>query len=124
MMSARLIAKHNRTKPFKCVVDSGSGPCLFHANLLQPLGLRLKDGIEDSIGGIGKPLTLPVFYHDIQVLIGIDWVIGVRAGFCEELAVAGILGRVGFFDCFKATFDHSEHPPILEIQRIQHRVVQ
>jgi hypothetical protein len=75
------------------------------------------------LGGIGKATAIPVYYHDIHILVGLDWKIGVRAGFSEELSVAGILGRTGFFDAFRVTFDHSEHPPILEINRIEHKNV-
>jgi len=46
-----------------------------------------------------------------------------KGGFSEELSVAGTLGRTGFFDAFRVTFDHSEHPPILEINRIEHKNV-
>jgi len=111
------------TKPFHAVVDSGSSACLFHADFLGPLGLNHKDGIEDSLGGVGRQASIPVYYHDISILVGIDWKIGVRAGFSEELAVAGLLGRLGFFDSFRVTFDHSVHPPAFEIDRIEHQAI-
>lgn len=110
-------------KPFHAVVDSGSSACLFHAEFLKPLGLNLNDGIEDSLGGVGTRASIPVFYHDIWILFGIDWKIGVRAGFSEELSIAGLLGRFGFFDAFRVTFDHSVHPPAFEIDKIEHRSV-
>lgn len=112
-----------KTKAFHAVVDSGSSACLFHADFLKPLGLKLKDGIEDSIGGVGRQISIPVYYHDVRILIGIDWVIGVRAGFSEELSVPALLGRLGFFDSFRVTFDHSQHPPCLEILKIESNVV-
>jgi hypothetical protein len=97
--------------------------CLFHAELLKPFGIKLKDGIEDAIGGVGKQVKIPVYYHDIQILVGMDWSIGVRAGFSEELSTAGLLGRLGFFDAFRVTFDHSVHPPCVELTRNVHPVV-
>ncbi len=112
-----------KTKSFHAVVDSGSSPCLFHADFLKQFKITLTDGINGSLGGIGKAMAIPVYYHDIYILVGVDWKIGLRAGFSEELSVAGILGRTGFFDCFRVTFDHSEHPPILEINRIEHKIV-
>jgi len=112
-----------KTKSFHAVVDSGSSACFFHADFLKPFKIKLTDGIKDSLGGISKATAIPVYYHDIFILVGLDWKIGVRAGFSEELSVAGILGRTGFFDAFRVTFDHSEHPPILEINHIEHRTV-
>jgi len=121
----RLTDKHmqTKTKPFHAVVDSGSPMCLFHAELLKPFGMNLKNGVEDSLGGVGKQVKIPVYYHNIQILVGADWCIGVRAGFSEELSTAGILGRLGFFDAFRVTFDHSVHPPCLEISKHTHVVV-
>ncbi len=90
---------------------------------MKPFGINLRDGIEGSLGGVGQKAFIPVYFHDIWILVGIDWKMGVRAGFSEELSVAGILGRMGFFDCFRVTFDHSETPPVLEINRIEPKVV-
>jgi len=112
-----------KTKIFHAVVDSGSALCLFHANFLKPFGIRLEDGIEHSIGGIGKQIRIPIFYHDVRLLFGVDRVFGMRAGFSEELAVAGILGRHGFFDSFRITFDHSEHPPSVEVEKLEPKTV-
>jgi hypothetical protein len=111
------------TKLFHAVVDSGSSACLFHADFLKPLGLNLKDGIEDSLGGVGRQVFIPVYYHDISIRVGVDWRIGVRAGFSEELSIAGLLGRLGFFDAFRVTFDHSVHPPTFEIDKIEHKAI-
>jgi hypothetical protein len=114
---------HVKTMSFHAVVDSGSSACLFHADFLKPFKINLKSGIEGFLGGIGKGTAIPVYYHDIHILVGMDWKIGVRAGFSEELSVAGVLGRIGFFDAFLVTFDHSEIPPVLDIVRIEHKNV-
>jgi hypothetical protein len=113
-----------KTKSFHAVVDSGSSACFFHADFLKLFKIKLTDGIKNSLGGVGKGTVIPVYYHDIFVLVGADWKIGVRAGFSEDLSVAGILGRTGFFDAFRVTFDHTDHPPMLEINKIEHAVVQ
>jgi len=112
-----------KTKSFHAIVDSGSSVCLFHADFLKIFNMKLTDGIKGSLGGIGKAMGIPVYYHDIHILVGVDWKIGVRAGFSEDLSVAGILGRTGFFDAFHLTFDHSGHPPVLEMKRTEHKVV-
>lgn len=38
--------------------------------------------------------------------------------FVEDLPVPGLLGRKGFFDNFRVTFDHSTEPPTLAYERI------
>jgi hypothetical protein len=61
----------------------------------------------------------PVFYHKLRLYVESNWVIDITAGFVKKLSVAGILGRNGFFDNFKVRFDHSSHPPIFELERIE-----
>jgi hypothetical protein len=125
IIPVRLVDKRMtvKTKPFAAVVDSGSAPCLFHADILKTFNIKLESGIEGTLGGIGKGPAIPVFYHDIRILIGLDWVIEVKAGFSEQLSVAGILGRNGFFDSFKIIFDHSTHPPSIDISKLEHKTV-
>lgn len=125
VIQVRLVDQHMhvRTSPFHAVVDSGSCVCLFHADFLKVFKIRLEDGVEHFVGGVGKQIKIPVFYHDVRILFGIDQVIGVRAGFSPELSVTGILGRHGFFDCYRVQFDHSVHPPHLELNKIVPKVV-
>jgi hypothetical protein len=42
----------------------------------------------------------------------------ILAGFTDQLPVAGLLGRVGFFEYFKITFDPSTNPPGFDLERI------
>jgi hypothetical protein len=42
----------------------------------------------------------------------------VKAAFTDKLPVAGILGRRGFFENFKVTFDYSYDPPEVHLERI------
>lgn len=114
---------HAISNLFYAVVDSGSAVCLFHADFLNSLNRKLEDGIEYAIGGIGKRTSLSVFYHDVRILFGSDQVVAIRAGFSRELAVPGILGRLGFFDRYNVQFDHSVHPPCFEINRISSGIV-
>src|SRR5260370_8536589 len=97
----KLQRKSNR---FFAVVDSGSAVCLFRAEFLAGLGLRLEDGEEDTIQGVGNAVSIPVFFHRIHILVVIDSKIEVAAGFTRELSVTGILGRIGFFDSFRILF--------------------
>ena len=108
-----------QTKAFHAIVDSGSTACLFHSSFLQPFGIPLESGLPGKIGSIEAGKGVPVFYHDVGLVVAGNWRITIRAGFCAHLAVAGILGRYGFFDSFTVKFDHSMHPPVVEILAIE-----
>ena len=41
----------------------------------------------------------------------------IRAGFTNELPIAGVLGRIGFFEHFKITFDPSGLTPGFDLER-------
>jgi hypothetical protein len=125
-LPVRLALPRNQetSRTFYAVVDSGSSTCIFHADFLRAFKVNLRDGIEETLGGARTQSAITVYYHDIQVRFGVDWSIGVRAGFSEDLSVAGILGRLGFFDAFRVTFDHSGYPPFLEIDKIERTSVQ
>jgi hypothetical protein len=111
-------AKHSPpTKRFEAVVDSGSPFCFFQADIGKAIGIRIEDGVEGPLSGVVAGAATSAFFHDIGLHVGTD-IIRIKAGFCDQLAVAGILGRNGFFDNFMVTFDHSVVPPELEIQRI------
>jgi hypothetical protein len=47
--------------------------------------------------------------------------ISINAAFAPNLPIAGLLGRNGFFEFYKITFDSSTNPPELELERV-HRV--
>ena len=63
-------------------------------------------------GSVGE-----VFYHKIKLKGAAD-IIPITAGFSEQLAVAAILGRHGFFEHFTVTFDPCSVPLGLTIERI------
>lgn len=105
------------TRRFEAWVDSGSPYCFFHASIGRAIGIRIEDGVEAPLSGIISVGSASAFFHDVGLHVGTD-IIRIRAGFCDQLSMTGILGRHGFFDNFTVMFDHSEVPPAFEIQRI------
>ncbi len=102
-----------RTKRFEAVIDSGASRCIFHASIGRFIGLEIEKGtIEEALGING---TSRNYLHDI-VLFAPGGVINIRAGFSEDLPIAGLLGMNGFFDLFKVTFDPTAQE--CEIERI------
>jgi len=99
------VATHSPpTKQFEAVVDSGSGDTLFHASIGRSIGIKVEKGIAAGMGGIIKSKKTTAYFHDVNLYVGTD-IIKIRAGFREDLSVAGILGRRGFFEHFIVTFD-------------------
>lgn len=111
-------AKHSPpTKRFEAMIDSGASRCIFHANLGRAIGLNIENGeAEDTTGISGEPTT--TYLHNISLHVPGGHSLRVRAGFTDQLPVAGLLGRQGFFEHFKITFDPSSNPPGFELQRI------
>ena len=102
---------------FEAWVDSGSPHCYFQSAIGRAIGIRIESGIESELGGIVEGPKRPVYFHDVALHIGTE-VIRVRAGFCETLTAAGVLGRMGLFSNFLINFDPSSTPPGFELTRI------
>jgi hypothetical protein len=103
-------------RKFEALIDSGAAICMFHADVGRAIGLDVEKGEEDYTTGIsGKPTK--IYLHDVS-LYPPAHIIKIRAGFTDELPLAGLLGRKGFFEHFKVTFDPSNNPPGFELERI------
>lgn len=111
-------ARHSPpTKRFEALIDSGASLCLFHGGLARPIGLELEKGERSQTTGIsGQPTT--IYLHEVSLYVPGGHLLRIRAGFSNELPLAGLLGRQGFFDKFRITFDSSSAPPGVEMERI------
>lgn len=112
-------SRHANTPRFHAVVDSGSPYCMFRSDIGESIGIEVKKGTQEHVGGIIQDPPEPIYFHRVKIYVESDWVIEVTAGFVKKLSVNGILGRNGFFDNFRVRFDHSELPPAVEIEKIQ-----
>jgi hypothetical protein len=91
-----------RTKRFEAIIDSGASRCIFHAQIGQAIGLEIEKGEVEITQGVAGPT--PTYLHDIS-LYAPGGIIAIRAGFSNNLPVAGLVGMMGFFENFKITFD-------------------
>jgi hypothetical protein len=90
-----------RTKRFEAVIDSGATRCIFHSDIGKFIGLEIEKGtVEETLGVNGVSRT---YIHDIALFLP-GGAVNIRAGFSDELPIAGLLGMNGFFDHFKVTF--------------------
>ena len=89
---------------------------MFHSSIGESIGLNIGKGEEGETTGVsGKPTK--IYLHNVSLYVP-GHIIKIRAGFADELPIAGLLGRVGFFEHFKITFDPSNHPPGFDLERI------
>ena len=117
VLNAAIIVGHTTSKRFEAIVDSGSPVCLFHADISKQLGMNLRDGAHDVLGGVVGGSKGDVYYHQIKLKIMAD-IIPIIGGFSGDLSTAAILGRHGFFDNFIVTFDPCAEPPGLRVERV------
>jgi hypothetical protein len=103
------------TRHFEAIVDSGAADCIFHDAVAIAIGIDLESGRKKQRTGISGPQD--VWIHPVQLYVGTE-IIDIDAAFARSLPVAGLLGRIGFFEHFKITFDPSSDPPGLELERI------
>jgi hypothetical protein len=103
------------TRVFEAIVDSGASDCIFPDAVALAIGIKLESGKKEQRNGIGG--SQDVWIHPVQLYVGAE-ILEINAAFAKSLPVAGILGRIGFFEHFKITFDPSTDPPGLELERI------
>jgi hypothetical protein len=104
-----------RTRPFEALVDSGASDCIFHEMVAAAIDIKLESGSREQRAGVGG--TQDVWVHPIQLFVA-DQILEIEAAFAKELPIAGVLGRSGFFEHFRITFDPVSDPPGLDIERV------
>ncbi len=88
-----------RVGTFEATVDSGSPRCYFHANIGEALGIDIKSGQKEDLGGVVGSFS-EAFCHKVNLVV-LGNIVSIIAAFSYTLTVAGILGRHGFFDNFR-----------------------
>lgn len=116
LLNVAVVFNHAKSKRVEAYVDSGAPTCLFHGDIGKSLGMKIDSGTEGPLGGVIGGVIKKVYYHDIKIEL-VGQMIAVRAGFSNDLSVAAILGRSGFFDSFTITFDPCNNPPGLAVER-------
>lgn len=91
---------------YEALIDSGADLCIFPGDLVEALGIDLKDGKEMEFGGItGTPAK--GYVHGVELRIRGDKY-KTACVFSDEIADYGygILGHLGFFDHFRVKFEY------------------
>jgi Aspartyl protease len=104
------------SRPFEALIDTGASRSLFHSEIGRSLGISIERGeVEFTMGVSGQRTKL--YLHKVSIYVG-GAVVPLVAGFTDELPLAGLLGRRGFLENFKFTYDNSTNPPQFELSRI------
>jgi hypothetical protein len=114
-----------RSQELEAVVDSGAPMCVFPASVAEAIGIDVKGGIQGSNdAGDSQPIEALWAHKKIKIMVrdpnGMIYEIETTVGFSYGQRVA-LLGQIGFFECFKVTFDHSTQPPHFELERIERK---
>jgi hypothetical protein len=112
-----LFANRKQSAPIRAIVDTGADGCVFHGQIGDSLGFDVRSGTPHGFGGVAGTQAIG-YMHKVRIhAAGSSYETMVT--FCYELAMVGILGQLGFFDHFIATFDWTPNPPTFELQWIQ-----
>ncbi len=100
-----------RTRRFEAIIDSGASRCIFHSGIAEFLGIEIQSGDCEITNGIGGEED--VWIHPVTLYIP-GGPVKIRAGFKDNLPLAGLLGMSGFFDHFNVTFESLAGRCVLE----------
>jgi hypothetical protein len=118
LLNLKLIYRHSPpTKWIEAIADTGAHCCMFHADFCHALGIKFREGIESQLGGVIGGASVPMYFHQVKILIG-SAQIQTMVGFAEKLSVAALLGRRGFFDNFRFSLNGTSNPPVFEIDKV------
>jgi hypothetical protein len=108
----------NLTSPFEAIVDSGSFDCLFHADIARAVGIKdITTGVLKTSGGVVGGAQMQTYGHEVRLIVGSDN-FKIEAYFAENLPIAALLGRNGFFDKYIVTFDPQGATPGFDLTRV------
>ena len=86
-------------------MDSGADFCIFDAEIGELLGIDVKSGEKQMVGGITGVME-PYYIHPLTIRAG-GWAHNIKAGFLPNISKLGygVVGQKGFFDNFVVKFE-------------------
>ncbi|MFH1473170.1 MAG: aspartyl protease family protein [bacterium] len=92
---------------YEVLVDSGADLCIFHAEIGEALGIKIKTGKPQEVFGVGGKVSL-YYLHKISISVG-GWAYNIDVGFMPNVSgnvmQYGLVGQKGFFDKYIVKFD-------------------
>jgi predicted aspartyl protease len=97
-----LKTKENQWFKVSTYADSGADITIFPKSVSEILGLKLQDGQESTVTGVGGE-EIKIFIHKITIRIE-EEKLHVRAGFAEREDIPYLLGRTDILTHFNILF--------------------
>jgi len=94
------------------ILDTGATWTLFPEDMGRELGLHVRSGRREETN-CSNGEVMEIFLHRVRVAFPGGHV-DLEAGFGEKVFFP-VIGRVGFLERFRVTFDHTFTPPGFEI---------
>ena len=93
--------KTKKSTRYYGLIDSGSDTCIFSSEIADVIGIDVKSGREQPIGGVVEGQRRSMYFHTVEVEIA-GWTHSCEVAFMPDLAKNGhgLLGRNGFFNRF------------------------
>jgi len=98
-----LKTRENQWFKVSTYADSGADITIFPKSVSEILGLKLQDGQESTVTGVGGE-EIKIFVHKITVRIE-EEKLKVRAGFAEREDIPYLLGRTDILTHFNILFE-------------------
>ena len=106
------LIKGNVTIDIDGLIDSGANISVFREEIAECLEIAIEDGEEILLQGLGGRIV--GYIHELRVRVD-DEEFPCKVVFSKELTVGlNILGREGFFEYFRVTFNERAKEVILE----------
>lgn len=109
--------KHKRSAPLEAILDTGADHTIFSAEIGEALGVPVSEGAPIPLTGFVREANVVGFLHRVTITIAAQSY-ETPVVFAPGMTALGILGQVGFFDHFVATFAWTSSPPCFDMQRI------
>lgn len=97
----------NKKKEFFALVDSGATISIFRTEVAESLGIKVDNGKETYLGGVGGRIKGYVHKVDTEVA-GKKFLCPIVFSY-EYLVSFNLLGRAAFFKNFKITFEENKN---------------
>jgi len=118
ILSVQISFESKKTSSFEALVDSGASITMFHGDFARAIGIiDITTGQRSTMTGAVAGAEMYIYAHEVQLIIGSDK-ISITAFFSDDLPIAGLLGRNGFFENYIVTFNPTGNEPGFKLERI------
>lgn len=106
-----IVKNEDKAIKYDVLVDSGADYNLFHAEIAEVIGIKVKKGKPSKFYGVGAEKGLHAWIHTVGLFVPGEGTILVPVAFSYDISDKGhgLLGQLGFFDNFVVRFDNREN---------------